>query len=85
MKNGDSDDQKYTKLRLSNQKVQDDIINVPGAIDLMLAVGFQITEINAPDGKLEDFLFYDFSLHSSKPLEVTVNILNDLLDRLGAS
>jgi hypothetical protein len=85
LKYGDADDQKYSKLRLSNSKVQEDIVNVPGAIDLMFAVGFQITEMISPvDCTAEDYLYYDISNNPSTQLEIAVQIFTDLLDRLGA-
>ncbi len=81
LKYGDAEDQKYTKLRLSNPKVQEHIVLVPGAIDLMLAIGFTITEIESPEGIIEDYLYFT---SSSPALNLAIQISTNLLDRLGA-
>jgi hypothetical protein len=84
LKYGDAEDQKYTKLRLSNPKVQEHIILVPGAIDLMLAIGFTITEIESPEGIIEDYLYFTNSASSPTALNLAIQISTNLLDRLGA-
>jgi hypothetical protein len=61
IKNGDADDHKYTKLKLSNPKVQDEIVAVPGALELLLAIGFYPIEVVNNSGVEESILFYDLS------------------------
>jgi len=38
------EDIKFRKVKLSNARIQREIVNVPGAVDLMLAVGFVLAE-----------------------------------------
>lgn len=47
-----SSSSKFRKVRLGNPKIISSIVNVPGAIDLMLAVGFSLVEVDKEDSCL---------------------------------
>lgn len=56
---------KYRKIRISNEKVQDDLVAVKGAVECLLSVGFTINTMFQDDGTEDDFLYY----HPSNPIE----------------
>eukprot|EP00475_Leptophrys_vorax_P000990 TRINITY_DN1051_c0_g1_i1.p1 TRINITY_DN1051_c0_g1~~TRINITY_DN1051_c0_g1_i1.p1 ORF type:complete len:321 (+),score=92.89 TRINITY_DN1051_c0_g1_i1:141-965(+) len=82
IKNGDTDDHKYTQLKLTNQKVQDEIVAVPGALELLLAIGFYPIEVTNELKVDESVLYYDLSESPMQNLELAKSMMSDLRQRM---
>lgn len=48
----------YRKIKLSHTQVQQAIVNVDGALDFFLAIGFELTTLPTTSGAEDQFLYY---------------------------
>merc|ERR1712194_476078 len=49
---------KFRKVRLANAKIKKALVDVPGNIQLMLSVGFQLVEASGDDNNQESLLMF---------------------------
>lgn len=62
-----SDQEKYGKLRLSNKKIRAAFVEMQYGVEALQSLGFQRKNIySEKDGKMDDYMVFDFSKMNTK-------------------
>lgn len=73
-------EEKYRRLKMSNTRVQEDILVVEGALGLMVTIGFTVDSLyDESDLDLADFIHFPWEVPMSN-ITATTYMLGNLLD-----
>lgn len=56
------DQEKFGKLRISQPVIKSSLIDINNGIELLEAMGFSKKQMKTKDGKMDDYMVYDFSI-----------------------